>query len=118
MLVGVSNRSGRRRRRRREREERNTYMIFNPRYALDGAPYVPNNLAPAYSRIPLSGPRSLACACVAARCCRRCASVAVEPSILGRKRLLALISVALEGKAGEKEGKKDGKKGRQKTHQR
>jgi hypothetical protein len=59
------------------KKERNTYLVFIPGYTRNGTPNVPDSLAQAYSRMPLSGPRSMAHKGVAARCWRRCASVMV-----------------------------------------
>jgi hypothetical protein len=85
-------------------------LIFNPGYTLDGTPNVPNSAALAYSRMALLGPRSIACTRRAAKCCRRCASVVVEPSILG-KFFGAFISMHFFG-SREREEKAKRKEGR------
>lgn len=78
-------------------------MIVSPGYALKGNPKAPKTRQPAYSvyrrgvncallgtggeslTIPLSGPSSIALTPRAFRCSRRCASVTVTPSTLGKK---------------------------------
>jgi hypothetical protein len=67
-------------------------------HILDLQPHTPA-MAPQRPKQPcmmISGPRSMACEHRTANCCRRCASVMVEPSILGRKFSVVCAFVRLD----------------------